>query len=197
MTLKPGERFEREFASWMVGVLHHRRVRTRIHVPGRVANRPYEVDIWGEKHGGPWRSVRAVGVLLLLVCLSTVAFPERFSEIVQWVQREHLWAAVVVDRFAVVLAGLFLAVGGHLLARLTTRRVWVECKDRKTNIKRADVQKLHASVEDVRQAGDRSRMPDDVILVSSAGFDIDALAFAREYGYECYEKREHGFFMVK
>lgn len=69
-----------------------------------------------------------------------------------------------------------------------TRFVWVECKDRQASVKRQDIAKLAASVEDVQQMADQDGevRPYRAIFVSVSEYDQDALELAGAKGIECY-----------
>lgn len=76
--------------------------------------------------------------------------------------------------------------------------VWVECKAVKVN--RDHVMKLKGQVDDVMQAYEEDIeewRPDEVLIVSSVGFDIDALRLANNYGYECWKAKPKGFERVE
>ena len=76
--------------------------------------------------------------------------------------------------------------------------VWIECKAVKVN--RTHVMKLRGQVDDVKQAYDEEIeewYPKEVLIVSSSGFDIDALRLANNYGYECWKAKPKGFERVE
>jgi len=69
---------------------------------------------------------------------------------------------------------------------LMKAHLWVECKAYK--IKRVNVTKLVESAKDVREAYDNDIEkwePSMLMLVSSKGFDIDALGMANKYEIYC------------
>jgi hypothetical protein len=90
----------------------------------------------------------------------------------------------------IALVSLFVGEYGR---KRSTRHAWVECKSRKTNVKRADVEKLRGAVDDVRKNETARWKPDEVILVSAGDFDDDAIDLADEYGMVCYRRIPHGF----
>ena len=78
------------------------------------------------------------------------------------------------------------------------RVIWVECKDRKASIKRADIFKLLNSAIDVRKnvpsftlAGlseEQAKMNWSYLLfVSTSPFDSDAINFAKAHNIGCYQ----------
>lgn len=76
--------------------------------------------------------------------------------------------------------------------------VWIECKAVKVN--RTHVMKLKGSVDDVKKACDEEIeewYPDEILIVSSSGFDIDALGLAKSYGFECWKANPKGFERVE
>jgi len=82
---------------------------------------------------------------------------------------------------------------GYLANKKQTKHVWVECKNLSSKVKRDHIFKLKSAVSDVRKARDRKWNPDLVIMVSGAGFDIDALNFARANNILCYQKNGRKF----
>jgi len=54
---------------------------------------------------------------------------------------------------AVGIFGFAGFVLGHYGKKKSTKHAWVECKDRRTNVKRTHVQKLESSVRDVTNLG--------------------------------------------
>lgn len=74
---------------------------------------------------------------------------------------------------------------------------WVECKDTRSNVKRAQVQKLAAAVKDVEDNRDAKWRPDVVVLVAGSDFDADALNFAHEHNFACYRRSDGGFDRVE
>jgi hypothetical protein len=77
-----------------------------------------------------------------------------------------------------------------------TRHVWVECKDRKSSTKRADIMKLTSSVADVRQNDRAPWKPDEVWFASSSRYDQDAIAIAKEHGVRCFQLQHDSFVEV-
>ena len=74
--------------------------------------------------------------------------------------------------------------------------VWVECKVDK--IKRTHVAKLVESARDVRDAVEieiEEWYPDMLMLVSSKGFDVDAIGMANKYSIYCVKAGETFQFM--
>ena len=72
------------------------------------------------------------------------------------------------------------------LLGLITRHIWVECKACK--VKRTNITKLAESARDVRDAYDddiEKWKPDMLMMVSSVGFDVDALGMASKYNIYC------------
>ena len=64
------------------------------------------------------------------------------------------------------------------------------------NVKRAQVQKLASSVQDVRNDPSAKWKPDLVVLVAGSDFDADALNFAREHEFVTYRRDGDEFKLV-
>lgn len=74
--------------------------------------------------------------------------------------------------------------------------IWIECKDRKESIKRADIFKFLESARDVKRTvalvfvkplTDKTGEDwDYLIMVSTAKFDVDAIGFAKQSKVACY-----------
>jgi len=69
------------------------------------------------------------------------------------------------------------------------RDIWIECKNRKSSIKRDDVIKLVGKAEDVENACDKGREDfyfDKLAIVSTSKFDSDALLLAENKEVACF-----------
>jgi hypothetical protein len=67
-------------------------------------------------------------------------------------------------------------------------RVWIECKDRKSSVKRADIAKLDSAACDVLEANERGSEETNFnhwMLVSPSPFDSDAIKYATENNINC------------
>ncbi len=72
--------------------------------------------------------------------------------------------------------------------------VWVECKT--TRVKRVSVMKLVEAARDVKEAWKKDIEkwhPDILMLVSSSGFDVDAVELANRYRVYCVLAKNSGF----
>jgi hypothetical protein len=192
-----GMSLEREFAQWMTSHLGYTSTRLRIPVKGKVADRAYEVDIYGEKYVLMWEVARRLGIAGLILSLLIFFLPLQMREV-------HQFLEILVANFVPQLSGaalLILSIGSIVIGIRGKERAityaWVECKDTRTNVKRAQVQKLAASVEDVEDNGDAKWKPDVVMLVSGSDFDADALNFCREHDFVCYRRSNKGFEIVE
>jgi len=66
--------------------------------------------------------------------------------------------------------------------------IWIECKDRKTSIKRKDISDLVSKAKDVYQATIRGKQDfyfDTLMIVSTSRYDFDAIALANQEGVAC------------
>jgi hypothetical protein len=130
---------------------------------------------------------------LIILALATIFLPREFK----WFSNiaNQIIGSIVPDLvgFSLLIAGVIGFIIAYKAKDRTTTHAWVECKDAKASVKRAVIQKLAKSVEDVRNSTDAKWYPDQVIVASSSRFDHDALALAEEEGIICYEKTEDGF----
>lgn len=185
-----GMSLEREFSVWMKSHLGYTKTKLRLPVKGKIADRAYEVDIYAEKYSRMWDTLQRLGIIILILSGFTYFFPlYRETQALRRLMEDLVgqispaWVGSAV--FIVGIAALLLAYAGK---RKITMYAWVECKDTKTNVKRASVQKLAMSVQDVRDNITAKWKPDVVILVSGTDFDADALNFAREHRFICYRR---------
>lgn len=191
--LPRGLSLERAFAEWMKKELGYTSVWLRVPVKGRVADRAYEVDIHGEKYSFFWDRMMRFGFFGLGVAVLAYLLPAEFHPV-----RRAMEAAVarldpaLVGHALLVVGGAATAVG-FLGRKRAMTHAWVECKDTKTNVKRAQIQKLAAAVQDVRENEKAKWRPDVVILVAGSNFDADALNFAGEHGFLTYRRDGTGF----
>ena len=77
-----------------------------------------------------------------------------------------------------------------------TKDLWIECKAHK--VRREHVSKLMLAIDDVKDAYPEVAewCPDVAMIVSSVGFDDDAVALANKYGIYCVHASERGFQFV-
>jgi len=190
---RTGKSFEIEFADWMEDELGYTHTQIREWVKGKAADRGYEVDVHGISFDRKWELIRKLGILLFILALATIFLPREFN----WFRNmaNQIVGSIVPDLvgFSLLIAGAIGFIIAYKARNRTTTHAWVECKDTKATVKRAVIQKLAKSVEDVRNSGDAKWYPDEVIVVSGSRFDHDALALAEEEGITCYEKTEDGF----
>ena len=126
-----GEEFEKRVARWLKRLSKDFNCEMRVKVRGKVAKKPYEVDI-------------------------------------------HAWRKVGILK--------------------KTKDLWIECKAYK--VRREHVFKLRSAIEDVKEEQKAEWHPDVAMIVSSVGFDDDAVALANKYGIYCVHASERGFQFV-
>jgi len=188
-----GISMEKQFAEWMKSDLGYNSTRRRVPVTGKISERFYDVDIYAEKFSRAWELARRLGLFLFVLSIITYVLPTEMEPV------RNLMVAVVASfdptwaSSAVFVIGVAAVVIAYLGKRRATRFAWVECKDTKSNVKRAQIQKLISSVQDVRDSEDAKWKPDVVIMVAGSDFDADALNFARETDIVCY-RRSGDFF---
>lgn len=198
-TRNDGVAFERRFAAIMRESYGVRRTALRERVKGRVGSNPHECDVHGEIYSPAWDVIRIASygiALLAIACLLLETFPEeagRFGNAAVWlaklgsgVEARARSIHASIAPYAVALLGIACGWLAGAAKKRVERHVWAECKDRKSTIKRRDINVLAAAVADVRDDASSARWrPDEVWFASTSAFDQDALAFAREHRIRC------------
>ena len=73
--------------------------------------------------------------------------------------------------------------------RFLRKDIWIECKNRKSSIKRVDVFKLLSAAKDIEGACKDGREDfyfDRLAIVSTSDFDLDALSYAEDNDVACF-----------
>ena len=192
-----GMSLEREFAQWMENELGYSKTKLRIPVKGKVADRSYEVDIYAEKFSHLWDVLRFGGIVSFLAAGLVLLAPRDAQGLRHWMEQTVAGFVPDLAPYALLVFGIGGFVLGYNGKRKAMTYAWVECKDMRSNVKRAHVQKLAAAVDDAEQSRDAKWKPDTVILVSGTDFDADAINFAREHGFLCYRRSRSGFEQVE
>jgi len=183
-----GEELEQHFAEWMKRKLRYTQVVFRHQVKGRVADRPYEVDIKARKFDARWEAARLLGVALVVLAALSAYLPELRG--VRYAIEQAVGSLVpsLASSGLFVLGVVAFIIGIKGRDRSVTH-TWVECKNTKAPVKREHVMKLAAYIEDVEADRDAKWRPDRVFFVAGeAGFDQDALNFTREHGFVAYQR---------
>ena len=190
-----GSKLEQAFGSWISHKLRYTRTEFRVPVKGKVADRAYEVDIKAEKFDERWDYARRLGITLLALALLSAVFPAMRP--MRHVMEQAIGTVVPsLAPYALFLIGAIATVLGFQGKHRAVTHAWVECKDTKTNVKRAQVQKLASSVKDVRDDPSAKWKPDLVVLVAGSDFDADALNFARQHDFVTYRRDGEEFKLV-
>lgn len=191
-----GISLEREFAEWMKSELGYTTTKMRQPIKGRVAERGYEIDIKAKKYSRVWDMAWRLGIILLILSIVTYLLPNEMQSVRQAMEKVVTNFDPALAGSAVFVIGIIAFVVAYLGKRKATTRAWVECKDTKSKVKRAQVQKLISSVQDVRENESGTWKPGIMMMVSRMGFDADALNFADEKKILCYEATADGFELV-
>ncbi len=194
-----GRELEEAFERWIRSTGRYFATQRNVRAFGEVAHRPYEVDVLGVRYSLRGQIATRAGAVLLTASAWVGWLPGKLvwvDGVVEWLGR---WTHLVPPGSNHVLVGVlsFFVLAFGISRR--KRYCWIECKNQKTPVKRWQVQKLHASVIDVRKYGGRDEArwtPREVTFVSRSGFDADALALATEYDIDCYERSGDGFVRV-
>jgi hypothetical protein len=190
MADRTGKTFERTVSEWLKEHMGYTKTRRRSPVKGKIADRHYDVDIHAVKFSQIAHFVFRAGIFLALISFFTAISPKAWPEATQFI--EAIFTAVggrVTEAGAAgTVVGIAALVLGLWAKKQSIKHAWVECKDLKGKVKRAVVQKLAASVDDVRNSEEAKWYPDIVMIFSRNGFDADALNFAKEHNIQCYEQ---------
>ncbi len=191
--LPKGMSLEREFSEFMVRRLGYDSVKLRVPVTGRVAQRNYEVDVKGMKYERRWEPLTRVGIFLLLVAIATLLLPKEFRAVSTFFEGLIGGINPSLAAYAMFIVGALAIVLAYAGKRQSEVFAWVECKDRQSNVKRAQVQKLISSSEDVIENEGAKWKPSILIMVSGSDFDEDALNFAEEHDIQCFRRKGKSF----
>lgn len=194
MPKAPGSEFEQEFGDWMKAKLGHVPVKYREKVKGDHATMPWEVDIHAERFDERWDTVRKIGIAVSVLAILVILLPTQMRDVQILMERVVSSLVPKLAGSAVLVLGLAGVAAGFAGKKWSTVHVWVECKGRKTTVKRQDVLKLADAVADVRENAAAAWEPGIVILASASGFEQDdALSLARKHEIQCYRRGERGF----
>jgi hypothetical protein len=188
-----GQALEREFAAWMESSLNYTSTKQRDLVNGNIAKRPYEVDVHGERFSQIWNALRIGSLLFIALAMAAYFWPDEMSSVNDAAESAVSSLAPSAAGSGLVIMAFVAFVAGYVGKKKATTHAWVECKDRKTSVKRADIEKLRGAVQDVQKNPRAPWKPNDVIMVSGSGFDHDAISLARTYGIVCYQRNGAGF----
>jgi hypothetical protein len=186
-----GEAFEELFARQMKLKFGVATTERRCKLRGRTAATPYECDVHGVLRSRVWRILQLAGFLTLVVAAWALIKPGDLPGIeaaARAVERDiESKIGPDVAGLGLLILGtiglLFGTIGNHR----HTRHIWVECKDRKASIKRADISKLERSAADVRANRTAEWRPHLLWFASTSAYDQDAVAIARQYGVRCFQ----------
>ncbi len=190
-----GKDFEEYVALYMEAFLGVTRIERNLPVKGKVADRPYDCDVHGIVESRGWRLVSGGSIALFLLGVGAIVIPEHLGDVGSTVQEagRQVESALGPETagWGIAILSVIAWVAALLGKKKARRHVWVECKERsKGSIKRTDINKLADAVADVCAFTGAKWRPDEMWLVSSTRFDIDALNFARERGVRCFEATE-------
>lgn len=191
-----GAAFEELFAAHMLERCGFSEAKLNQQLKGKLAARAYEVDVVGIRKIPLWRVVYVFAVLIIAAGILTMLRPRAVPQVTNTMKAAgtRVEKAVGFGKAGVgILAiGAMAFVLGVVGDRRSRRRVWVECKNRKATIKRADMFKTISSVEDARAyAGSRKKDAiHDVWYVSTADYDCDAVTFAKAKGIRLFRAIE-------
>ncbi|MBM9502848.1 hypothetical protein JWG44_21580 [Leptospira sp. 201903071] len=189
--ISDGRKLEEDFAKWAKRNLEYDFTELRTLVNGSSSARPYEVDIHGAIYHRKYELIRKFGIAGII--LSIVAFLDiipGFKKLAESNFQKHI---PEIAGSTLITCGLIALGIWYFGKEREVENHWIECKDLKGKVKRKDVMKLSSSVDDVMENKTALWKPDKVIIVSSNGFDQDALAIAESKDIICYEKAGKGF----
>ena len=189
-----GRELEDSFADWAEEKYDFEIAELRELINGAVSARPYEVDIHALKARTEYLYLKRAGIALMLLSgLLLLGFIPDIREYLEDIVRTISPENVPLSVFLPFSIGFFAYYFGN---KKKEKHYWIECKNLKSKVNRAHVQKLHSSVDDVRNNEQAPWYPDKVFLVSGNGFDKDALAHADEFEIKCFERHGKKFIRV-
>lgn len=193
MNRKSGKEFEEQFASFMERSLDVSRTATREPVKGATAVRPHDCDIHGEIESTTWMAIYWFALIGIAIGLAAGVFPERLAPLKESIaaagQEVESALGPRVAGFGVSLIGAAGFAVALVARKKTLRHIWVECKDRKSTVKRDDINKLVAAANDVREFESADWKPTE-LWFAARQYDVDALNFAHKHGVRCFEAVE-------
>lgn len=189
--ISDGKKLEEDFAKWARRNLDYDFTELRTLVNGSSSARPYEVDIHGIIYHRKYELIKKFGIAGII--LSIVAFLDIIPGFKNLAENSIQKRIPEIAGSTLVTLGLIALGIWYFGKEREIENHWIECKDLKTKVKRKDVMKLSVSSEDVKENKTALWKPDKVIIVSSKGFDQDALAMAESKDIICYEKSGRGF----
>lgn len=191
-----GVELEEAFAEWMTTSLGFTAVSRDHYAKGKAATRAYQVDVHGRLYNPRWRVLYYVAFVIWALAPAALIWPQQQDLAGINAAVEDTVRGIVPEAagYGLALLGLVAAIVGRVGRNRTTLHAWVECKNRQTRVKRADIEKLQGAVRDVRENPGADWKPARVMMVSGSGFDVDALAIARTHGIECWERTATGLF---
>jgi hypothetical protein len=190
--MNDGTSFEKEFARWAEREFGWSEYEMRVLISGAVGERPYEVDIHGiiasERFLKAMRIGKVISGLGIFGVLGLFGLEKIFSSLLHGILPQIGTASMTV----------FLC-GAGLWWFANSRReehLWVECKDRKKRVAARDVMLFAKKIENVNDGKSRWK-PDQCIMVSSSGFDVDAIDQARANDIDLYIPSGKGFRLLE
>ena len=188
-----GIELENDFAQFMEDELDCIETTQREIVNGKIATRPYEVDVHGVILNKKKHNLYIIGIIILVFGALSLIIPELGNMASDTV-------ALVEKSLIQYSSFIFIAIGGFLAWSYHDQRhehIWVECKDLKTNVKRDHVIKLINAAEDLEKNEDKDMWhAQHLYLVSGSNFDQDSLAFADEHDVACYRRDGDSFVLM-
>lgn len=195
MKRNDGSKLEKDFAKFAAKNLNFRDYKIREHVNGKEAKRSYEVDIHGIVFKKFYNILMFTGYAGF--ALSILSWFDYTPEIKDYIETNVANIFPWIANYPLPFFAMAAIIIGGIARKKTVQHFWVECKDLNTTVKRAHLEKLQGSVDDVRNnPSKRQWHPNKVIIVSTNGFDQDALSIARKYKFICYEKYGKSFVEV-
>ncbi|KAB2929168.1 MAG: hypothetical protein F9K24_20810 [Leptonema illini] len=190
--MNDGTNLENEFARWADKEFGWSDYETRVLISGAVGERPHEVDIHGIiESEGYFKVMRAGQVIVasgVLGASGLVGLERAFASLIDGILPQIGTASMTV-----LLCGAALWWFGNSRRR---EHVWVECKDRKKRVAARDVMLFAKKIENVKDGKPRWQ-PNQCIMVSSSGFDVDAVDQARANDIDLYIPSGKGFRLLE
>lgn len=191
--MNDGTNLENEFARWADKEFGWSDYETRVLISGAVGERPHEVDIHGIIESARAAKVEKLAQWItgvgVLGGLGLLGIEQAFASLIG-----QKWALINNSvSFTVAAGGLGL---WYFARQEKTKHTWVECKDRKKRVAARDVMLFAKKIENVKDGKPRWQ-PNQCIMVSSSGFDVDAVDQARANDIDLYIPSGKGFRLLE
>jgi len=185
---RKGHWFEKQFAAYMTDRMGFSEANPNVKLDGKYGEHKYEIDVVGVKKSIFWNAVWILALVGIILGEMAVVAPRACTRVTNTVTlagtKVQKTTGLASPVAGVAALGLVLFIIGTVGDRHSRKKVWVECKNLKITVKRTHIFELDGKVKDVQKALGTKRKErfDAVWYVTTTGYDIGAVAIARQYG---------------